>query len=131
MDDRTGQYDGGAYAAAKNWAKAFYRTIGKIWSPALNDYVYFTAEGFWHLIFKGKRLRAKSDQGQRFIFLKHVPIILADRTAKPLAELKGSSHYWIFEALHEGFKVKTIVRQGKNGRKYFVSVYGKKQKSVP
>lgn len=33
-----------------------YKSIGRVYSPALKDYVYFTSEGFQHLTHKSNRI---------------------------------------------------------------------------
>lgn len=36
-------------------ARAYYDSIGRVYSKILNSYVYFTAEGKRHMIYKGNR----------------------------------------------------------------------------
>jgi hypothetical protein len=36
-------------------SKRRYESIGRVYSPILNSYVYFTSEGYHHLIYKGNR----------------------------------------------------------------------------
>jgi len=58
------------YEIARTEAQNFYRNIEKIFSPTLDDWVYFTSEGFDHLLYTGPRIeRKRSDQLIRFTLL--------------------------------------------------------------
>jgi len=58
------------YDKLREDAQKFYISTRPIQSPALEEYVYFTAEGFNHIIFKGARSeREYSSQILRFKLL--------------------------------------------------------------
>jgi hypothetical protein len=59
-------------------AKVLYRKIGKVWCPALNDFIAFDNAGFQHLIRKGKELRPKSEQRWRFDLLEYAKGVLSN-----------------------------------------------------
>ena len=54
-----------SYEEAKRRAKLFYQGIGRVWCPALKDYIAFDERGFRHLIQKGRRFRMKSEHKRR------------------------------------------------------------------
>jgi hypothetical protein len=112
-------------------AETFYFGLRRVWCPALNDFVYFEKLGFRHLIQKRRKFRIKSEQRRRFALLPYVPIILKDENA--VADVSGHRYvgkvkYWAFKAVHGENNITVIVMQIKQGRKYFLSTYEKKQK---
>lgn len=65
-------YGGGGlnYESYKQNALNFYSNVRKVFSPALNQNIHFTSEGFNHIIFKGSRLeRERPSQILRFKLL--------------------------------------------------------------
>jgi hypothetical protein len=116
------------YEKTKRDAYLFYKSIGQVWCPALNDYVAFDDVGFYHLIKKGRRFRAKSEQMRRFAMLPYVENILASRLfISTEAKVIGTSRaqYWKFVDDRDTDVVKIIIRQFKDGNKHFLSVYGR------
>lgn len=51
-------------------AKAYYSSLGKIWCPAVSDWVVFNIKGFNHLVRKGRFLRSEQEQLRRFFLFK-------------------------------------------------------------
>lgn len=116
------------YEAAKQKAKLFYKDIGEVWCPALNDYVAFNEIGFSHLMKKGLAPRPKSEQRRRFALLFYVENILS--TSSPsVTDLTTNGRrkvrYWKFTDYQNGNTVKIIIRQTEGKHKHFLSVYGK------
>ena len=121
-------------------AQKFYAGIGKIFSPAFNQDIYFNAEGFNHIIFKGSRSeREKSSQVLRFKLLAlAVKLIKLSTTyqefEETLKEFEVKSfkqktnkskavQYWGIIAIIDGRKIKVIVRKiGENGTMHFWSI---------
>lgn len=66
------------YEKIREDAHSFYQQKGAISCPALNnELVHFTAEGFNHLIYKGKRReRSKNDQITKFKLLAKAQTIV-------------------------------------------------------
>lgn len=118
----------------------FYKQIGVIRCLALNnELVHFTAEGFNHLIFKGRRReRSKNDQITKFKLLTKAKTLLELTTTyqeydesyttirkkrfKKIIDETATVKYWGFIAIIQNFRVKVIVRQIGNGQKQFWSV---------
>ena len=121
-------------------AERFYSQIGKVLCPVFNALVYFTSEGFNHLIYKSNRTeRERSVQMMKFRLLPRVKKLLEICTIyqeyeEGLQEFQVKRHktrvietkvvrYWGIIAILEGMNFKVIVRQvGDNGQKHFWSV---------
>ncbi|MDP2651809.1 MAG: hypothetical protein Q8O94_01600 [bacterium] len=128
------------YEKLRDDAQKFYTSVRPIQSPALGEYVYFTAEGFNHIIFKGSRSeRERSSQILRFKLLpKAVKLIGLSTTyqeyEETLKEFEVKSHkkkvrkskpvkYWGIIAIIEGREIKVICRKiGDNGQLHFWSI---------
>lgn len=128
------------YHKLREDAQKFYNGIGRIMSPALNQQIHFTAEGFNHLIFKGSRSeRERSSQVLRFKLLPLAVKLAGLSTTyqefeETIKEFDIKSHkkrirqsrpvrYWGIIAIIEGRKIKVIVRKiGGNGAMHFWSI---------
>lgn len=128
------------YEKLKEDSQKFYNTVGKIYSPALENEIYFTAEGFNHIIFKGARSeREKSSQILRFKLLpKAVKLIKLSTTyqefEETLKEFEVKSYkkkvrktkpvkYWGIISIIDGRKIKVIIRKkGDDGLLHFWSI---------
>jgi hypothetical protein len=123
------------YNEAKTAAKDFYRSIDRIWCPALNDYISFTQEGFRHLVGKKGIVRPRSEQRRRFMLLYSVKDILENPEVKFSHTITTTRNlradYWVATGIMNNFHIKIVIRKVDGGKKHFFSVYGKKQKTTP
>ena len=128
------------YHTLRENAQNFYNGVRPVFSPALNEQVYFTAEGFNHLIFKAmRREREKPSQIIRFKMLSRAAKLIELSTTyqeyeETVREFEMKSYkkrvrkskpvkYWGIIAIIDGRKIKVIVRKiGDNGRPHFWSV---------
>jgi len=128
------------YEKLKEDALSFYNSIGKVFSPAFNQEVYFTAEGFNHIIFKGARSeRERPSQILRFKLLSLAQKLVKISTTyqeleETLKEFRVKSYkktilktkpvtYWGVIAIIDGRKIKVIIRKiGDNGAMHFWSI---------
>lgn len=128
------------YHKLREDAQRFYNNIGRIMSPALNQQIHFTAEGFNHIIFKGSRSeRERPSQILRFKLLPLAVKLVGLSTTyqefeESIKEFDVKSHkkrlrqskpvrYWGIIAIIEGRKIKVIVRKiGDNGAMHFWSI---------
>lgn len=128
------------YEKVRENALNFYKKIGRISCPAFNNEpVYFTAEGFNHLIYKNdRRERDKSVQIMKFKLLPKAKDVVGRSATyqeydECLIEVKREkkgrilketclAHYWGLVAIMQDFRIKVIVRQCGNGQKHFWSV---------
>ena len=128
------------YEKLKEDAQSFYNNIYKVFSPALNQDIYFNSEGFNHIIFKGSRSeRERPSQMLRFKLL-HLAVKLVKLSTtyqefeETLKEFEVKSHkkrirkskpvrYWGIIAIIDGRKIKVILRQiGDGGAMHFWSI---------
>jgi hypothetical protein len=118
----------------------FYHNIGKVYSPALEQDIYFTAEGFNHIIFTNSRSeRERPSQILRFKLLSLAVKLVKISTTyqefeETLKEFIVRSYkkrinktrpvkYWGIIAIIDGRKIKVILRKiGENGNIHFWSV---------
>ena len=128
------------YDTLRENAQTFYNSAGRIFSPALNDQVHFTAEGFNHIIFKGSR--SERDRSTQILRFKLLPLAIKlvklattyqeyEETLKEFeikaykkrARKSKSVKYWGLIAIIDGRKIKVIIRKiGDNGTMHFWSI---------
>lgn len=128
------------YEKLREDAQKFYTSTRPVYSPALEEHVHFTAEGFNHIVFKSARSeRERSSQILRFKLLpKAIKLVNLSTTyqeyEETLKEFEVKSYkkkvrksksvkYWGIIAIIEGRKVKVILRKiGDNGQLHFWSI---------
>lgn len=128
------------YEKLKEDARKFYSTVGKVWSPVLKEEVYFSADGFNHLIYKGAR--TERDRASQILRFKLLPLaaklVTISTTHQEFEEsikefevkkfkkrIRQSKvvRYWGLIAIIENRKIKVIIRRiGDNGNLRFWSV---------
>ncbi|PIP68750.1 hypothetical protein CO033_00335 [Candidatus Nomurabacteria bacterium CG_4_9_14_0_2_um_filter_32_10] len=128
------------YEKLKEDAQNFYNNIHKVFSPALNQDIYFNSEGFNHIVFKGSRSeKERPSQMLRFKLL-HLAVKLVklpttyQEFEETLKEFEVKSHkkrirkskpvrYWGIIAIIDSRKIKVILRQiGDGGAMHFWSI---------
>lgn len=128
------------YEKLRDDAQKFYNAVRPIHSPALNELVHFSAEGFNHFIYKGaNRERERSTQIMRFKMLPRAVKLVERSTTyqeyeETLKEFWVKAHkkkvrktkpvrYWGVIAIIDGRKIKVILRKiGDNGQLHFWSI---------
>lgn len=128
------------YHKLREDAQKFYSAIGKIASPAFQEPIHFTSEGFNHILFKTARTeRDKESQIMRFKLLpRALKLIKITSTYQEFEEtlkefdvvsykkkIKKSKpvRYWGVIAIIDGRKIKVIIRKvGENGNMHFWSI---------
>ncbi|MDO8408034.1 MAG: hypothetical protein Q7S95_02240 [bacterium] len=128
------------YEKLRDDAQKFYASTRPMESPALREFVHFTAEGFNHIIFKGARSeRERPSQILRFKLLpKAIKLIILSTTYQEYEETlkefevksfkkkvrkSKSVKYWGIIAITDGRKIKVILRKiGDNGQLHFWSI---------
>lgn len=128
------------YEKIKEDSKRFYEQIGKVVCPAFSQEVFFTSEGFNHLVYKNdRRERDKKVQIMKFKLLPLAQKLVSLTTTyqeyeetlqefrvkkfkKAVQETKVVK-YWGIIAILEHRKFKVIIRKiGDNGQLNFWSV---------
>jgi hypothetical protein len=127
------------YEKIREEARAFYADTKPLLSPALNERVYFTAEGFNHFVFKGSRKeRERPSQIMRFKLLPRAIRLVGyantlQEFEETLKEFEVKSRkkrvrkskpvrYWGIIAIFEGRKIKVILRRIGDGQLHFWSI---------
>jgi len=128
------------YEALRDDTQKFYNNAHPVMSPALNEYVHFTAEGFNHIIFKGSRSeQERPSQMMRFKLLpRAIKLVGLSTTYQEYEEtikefwVKSHKHkvlkskpvkYWGIIAIIDGRKIKVILRKiGDSGQLHFWSI---------
>jgi hypothetical protein len=117
----------GGYQNAKREARECYFKIGRVWCPALNDYITFNAVGFRHLVRKRGILRSTDEQLRRFSLILLAKDIIENPSAaifhdKSIINIRAAN-FWTLSMRHEDGIIKVIIRQLDGGAKHFFSVY--------
>ncbi|HEY4488940.1 MAG TPA: hypothetical protein VJA87_00425 [Candidatus Paceibacterota bacterium] len=127
------------YEKIREDARSLYGETRPVHSPALNDRVHFTAEGFNHIIFKGSRSeRERPSQVMRFKLLPRAVRLIAHantfqefeetikefevKARKKRVRKSKSVRYWGIIAIFEGRKIKVILRKIGDGQVHFWSI---------
>jgi hypothetical protein len=132
--------DSSNYLKLKEDASNFYAGIRKVFSPGLEEEIYFTSEGFNHIIFNNPRSeRERSSQILRFKLLPLAKKLIESSTTyqeyeetikefevkirKKRARKTKPVRYWGIIAIVDGRKIKVILRKiGDAGKLHFWSV---------
>jgi hypothetical protein len=111
--------------------KDLYKRIGSVACPYFGgEKVYFTRNGFNHLLRKGKQARISSEQVERLRLIQYCKKILGSEGS--LVEYRSSvrpstiAQFWGFTARLDKLHVKLVVRQIDTGRKHFFSIFSRK-----
>lgn len=124
----------------KKGQRAFYKSIVSVFCPILNDTVYFTSEGFNHLLYDNRKPRKISEQFMKLQCLVHAPLVIQKCTLvsktrlieKNVKEKKKSGvHYELVYEVKPGEKIRVIVERIGTGKHKFLSVmrHGRRQKN--
>jgi len=128
------------YQKIREDAASYYKTIGSVFSPALDENVTFSSEGFNHIVFNSPNSeREKSSQILRFKLLPLACKLVGLSTThqefeETIKEFEVKKHkkrvrvskpvrYWGIIAIVEGRKIKVIIRKiGDSGSVHFWSI---------
>ena len=115
----------------KKKQKAFYKSIISVFCPILNDTVYFTSDGFAHLLYKDNRNpRNVAEQFMKLQCLTYAPdiiknCILISETRKLQRKVKGKIkdvvHYELVYEIKRGRKVRVVIEKVGTGKHKFLS----------
>ena len=109
--------------------KEFYKTIGSLKCPALdNEVIHFNNHGLRHLLIKKRKWRKPKDQLRRLRLLKYAKLIISSKKVSLNSRLiESESKPIIFWSLEMQVKVNlivvVIVRQIGDGGKHFFSIF--------
>ena len=135
-------FDGGR-PKTESKPKLFYRRIGRVWCPALGEFIFFGREGFQHIIRKHGIPRPQKDQRRRISLLPFAEMVIEDSGSKIVQRKQESARvikfgekevsvppadFWTLTKDFDGRTIAVVIRQFKGKPKHFFSVYDKKQK---
>lgn len=117
----------------KKKQRTFYKSIVSVFCPILNDTVYFTSEGFNHLLYdrSNRKPRSINEQFMKLQCLKHAPLViekcsLVSETRSIERKIKGKKksgiHYELIYEVTSGEKIRVIVEKIGTGKHKFLSV---------
>lgn len=123
----------------KRQQRKFYKSVVSVFCPILDETVYFTSEGFVHLLYESNRQpRGISEQYLKLMCLTHAPDVIKNctiitETRKIRRKLKGKWKEGVrYELVHEivaGKKIRVIVERLGTGKHKFLSVMPHDKKS--
>lgn len=125
----------------KEFTRGEYDKVDSIHCPLFNAKIFFSSEGFKHLIYKGKDNLKKRPRNEQYIRLKLFKLAckLLQRT-KTFQDYFATQHwihqrtngrrdkvlknveYWGILAIIDGRRIKVVIRQYTNGDKKFWGV---------
>lgn len=119
----------------------YYKSIVSVYSPLLQETVYFTSEGFNHLLFKSNRSPRKlSERYMKLMCLSYTVKVIskcktASETRQYIRLVRGkkktaTSHELVYE-IEEGKMIRVIVERVGTGKLKFLSVMPHKNSSKP
>ncbi|HUC31303.1 MAG TPA: hypothetical protein VMR99_01275 [Candidatus Paceibacterota bacterium] len=119
------------YKKTKQEARELYTKIGRVWCPALNEYINFNRVGFEHLMRRGMKWRSKDDQIRRFRLLRYAKNIIRDEGSVLVQRDKENvsntlTRFWAVTKKMDDRSIVVIIRQTKMGQKHFLSIYNQK-----
>lgn len=121
--------------------RAYYKSIVSVNCPILGETVFFTSEGFNHLLYKSNRQPRKfSERYMKLMCLKHAPEVLkkctnVSDTRQIKKKIKGKPklgvrHEMICE-IKKGIEIRVIVEKIGTGKAKFLSVMPHNNRSKP
>jgi hypothetical protein len=119
-----------SHTDAKKRAREFYKNIGCVWCPALNECVIFDSAGFRHLIQKTVVPRAKTEQRNRFMLLPHAVSILSNAHGiDPLFTIRMvkrvPTKFYAFIEIVDKMRITVVIKKSEAGKYHFCSVYSR------
>jgi hypothetical protein len=122
----------------RNKTQALYGEIGETYCPALKGKVHFSAEGFNHLLYSGKRERTADIQEVKLQLVRFVNELISTTATiqeqderqemvhkkryKKLSKEWSVIRYWGFVAIIRNKRIKVVIRQVDKGPYHFWSV---------
>lgn len=119
----------------KKKQKAFYGRIVSLHCPVLNETVYFTARGFFHLVNKRgvdhrTYPRKPKEQHLKLMCLKYVPEVVENSTQVQMRRItvtlkgkpKQAIHYELVHKVVSGEEIRVVIEKVGSGKHRFLSV---------
>ncbi len=120
--------------------RKYYKSIASVNCPILQDTVYFTSEGFNHLLYANRKPRKLSERYMKLICLnsakkviKKCKVISETREVqrKIKGKLKTTIHHELVHEIKKSVKIRVIVEKIGSGKLKFLSVMPHNNRSKP
>jgi hypothetical protein len=111
-----------SYEQLKALARRIYLGIGSVYCPLLDDHIHFTAQGFNHLMRKGRKFRSQEDRVNRFNLIQHLKAIVSDPKADIHYDSSKGISFWTLVKEIDGHDIRVVI-VGSGSRMIFLSVY--------
>lgn len=122
----------------KKQQRTYYKSIVSVFCPILNETVYFTAEGFNHLLYETYwKPRSIGEQYMKLMCLPFVPDVIKNcpqiSTRKVTRVVKGKKkqgiHYQLVHEIKPKVKIRVVIERLGTGKYRFLSVMPHDKKS--
>jgi hypothetical protein len=115
------------YLKVRNRAYKKYKKIKKVYCPYLKRNIYFTAKGFWHIMYRSRRTKReiKTQLLRLELLKKAVKLLKITTTLQEYEEvLIGKKHIYFFGfiGIFGKDKIKVIVKRRSKGKYIFWSI---------
>lgn len=117
----------------------FYKKISFVFCPVLNENIYFTSNGFNHLLYESNRKPRKlSERCLKLECLKYAPKVLRQSQIQPTVRqvnrivkgvVKAVFQYGVTYEVQSGRTMRVIIEKVGNGKMTFLSVMPHDKKS--
>ena len=105
--------------------RRWYKTIGKVYCPALETNVVFNSRGFKHLLYGGRgKLRPLTERFRRLNLLPQAISIVKKANHIHERRIQGESEYWeiLKRCSQRVFRVSVILSRNGIGQIIFLSI---------
>ncbi len=116
--------------------RSWYKKVGKVFCPVLNEWVVFNSQGFRHLRYDGNgKPRTNKQQIYRMNVLVSVTEVIQDsynvldKQVRYLGTKEVKVEYWELGKIIQNDHVTVILRRSGNGSVAFYSIWKKPRKS--
>ena len=113
--------------------KAFYKSLTPVFCPALQDTVYFNADGLNHLLYVRRRPRSPTERHYRLSLVPHISEVISHAT-HAAKEIRSTSPLIVLWSLQHHVPrvghITVVIRQAGAGRLYFLSTMKRKSKKA-
>ena len=121
--------------------RAMYKSIVSVFCPILDETVYFTSDGFQHLLYKSNRKPRKlSERYMKLMSLEHAKTVITSCTfvsqsrivrRKIKGTLRDVVRHELVHEVKQGVQIRVVVEKIGTGKAHFLSVMPHNRRSKP
>ena len=111
--------------------KKLYKSLVKVYSPALKSNIYFTDKGFRHLLYDhNRKYRSSKERYTKLLLLNHVKDIVISTfeidEIRVISESRDTEakikHYSLVKSINLGLNVRVVIEKRTKGKYVFLSI---------